>query len=94
MKILIFYDIVETSIRNRVIELLFDYGFQRVQFSVFMGEISKKKIKRLTGNIHSVIDSKVDSLYIFNLCEKDFNNCLFLGKIINKQFMNNNFLIF
>lgn len=90
MKILIFYDIIETNIRNKVIDILFDSGFERVQFSV----ISKKKKKRLTEKLYSSIDKDRDSLYIFNLCEVDFKNCLFLGKIINKQFFNNDFIVF
>lgn len=94
MKILIFYDIIENKTRNHIIDLLFDFNFQRIQFSVFLGEISKKKLKKLFNNINQIINSNEDSLYIFNLCEKDFNNCLFLGKIINKQFFNDNFLIF
>lgn len=94
MKILIFYDIIETNIRNKVIDILFDLGFKRVQFSVFLGEISKKKKKRLTEKLYSSIDKDRDSLYIFNLCEVDFKNCLFLGKIINKQFFNNDFIVF
>lgn len=94
MKILIFYDITETKIRNQIIDLLFDYNFQRIQFSVFLGEISKKRIRRLYENVSRIINYEEDSLYVFNLCDKDFKDCFFLGKIINKQFLDTDFLIF
>ena len=94
MKILVFYDIIENKTRNKIIRYLFNLGFQRIQFSVFLGDISKKKFKNLSLNINKIIDSKKDSVYIFNLCEKDFNKCVFLGKIINKEFFNSSFLIF
>lgn len=43
MKLLICYDIIKNNTRNNIVNLLFDFGFQRLQFSVFLGEISKKK---------------------------------------------------
>ncbi|WP_462350722.1 CRISPR-associated endonuclease Cas2 [Fusobacterium varium] len=94
MKLLVCYDIIKNNTRNNIVNLLFDFGFQRLQFSVFLGEISKKKIKKLLKQTQQIINNNEDSLYIFNLCEKDFNNCLFLGKITGKQFFNNNFLLF
>lgn len=94
MKILVSYDIIETPIRNRIIDFLFNFGFQRIQFSVFIGEISKKRLNTFVNSLQIIIDNEKDSLYIFNICEKDFNNCIFLGKIINKQFLNDSFLIF
>lgn len=77
MKILIFYDIIETNIRNQVIDILFTAGFERVQFSVFLGEVSKKKKKILTKKLCNTIDQKQDSLYIFDLCEHDLITVFF-----------------
>lgn len=41
MDILIFYDIVDTRVRNQLIELLLSYSFVRVQYSVFLGKVTK-----------------------------------------------------
>ena len=45
MKLLVFYDIVETRNRNNIVYALESYGFYRVQKSVFMGNINENKYK-------------------------------------------------
>lgn len=94
MKALVFYDIVNNKTRNQVIDILFDYDFHRIQFSTFLGNISKTQLKKLSYDLNQIINSEEDSLYIFNICERDFKECQFLGKITNNDFSNNDFLIF
>lgn len=43
MKLLICYDIIKNNTRNNIVNLLFDFGFQRLQFSVFWVKFRKKK---------------------------------------------------
>lgn len=93
MKILVFYDIIENKIRNRIINLLFDFGFQRIQFSTFLGDLSEEKLKKLYLSAKEIINEDRDSMYIFNICEKDFNNCIFLGKNVDKDFWDTPFLV-
>lgn len=94
MDILIFYDIVDTRVRNQLIELLLSYSFVRVQYSVFLGKVTKKQFSFLLGYIPEIINLEKDSVYAFPLCEKDFKTCQFIGKIVNKQFYKQDFLVF
>lgn len=93
MKIVIAYDIIETKTRNKIIEILFDFGFERVQNSIFIGEINKKKLKKIINLSEKLINRKEDSLYFFNLNKEEFNKSEFLGKIINVKYLNKNVLV-
>lgn len=88
MKILIAYDIIQNKNRNKIIDILFDYGFERVQGSIFIGEIKNKKLKRLIHLASKVIDIKEDSLYFFHLNKEEFDESKFLGKILNIRYLN------
>lgn len=94
MKIMIAYDIKKNKIRNGVIDILLDYSFIRIQKSVFIGEADKNKLKKILYLLRDTINRKEDSLYIFNICDKDFNNAQFLGKIINSRFINEEIIFF
>ena len=92
---LITYDIVSTKIRNRLIDKLFDYGFQRIQNSIFIGDISSKKIDKFVKNIEEIIKLREDSVYLFSICEEDFKNGIFLGKFIeNKKYIDSEVIFF
>ncbi|MGF6907599.1 CRISPR-associated endonuclease Cas2 [Fusobacterium sp. PH5-44] len=88
MKMIVTYDIITNKIRNRIIHLLHDNNFRRMQFSLFVGDISEKKYKILVEKAEKIIDNKNDSLYFFSICEEDFANCECLGKKLNINFMN------
>lgn len=92
MKVIVAYDISETKNRNMIIELLFFYGFTRVQYSVFLGEIKKKKLKILVKRIENIILNEEDSVYFFQVCERDFNDIKFFGKSINLYYFDFKFL--
>ncbi len=94
MKIIITYDIIDTRIRNKIIDILNDFGFERVQFSVFLGDLNKKKFKKIVTLLEDCMNKTEDSIYFFYLCEKDFNKSDFLGKSINKKYINNEVIFF
>lgn len=94
MKILVTYDIIDTKIRNRLIDELFNFGFERLQYSIFLGEINSKKIRKLVNSSEKIINKKEDSLYFFSLCEEDFKRGIFLGKAINKKYIDYDILYF
>lgn len=63
------YDIVEDNRRNRLAKKL--KGFlQRVQFSVFEGEISLKRLEIMKRVIAKEINSEEDSVRIYHLCRR------------------------
>ena len=84
MKILIFYDIVNTKNRNNVVYILEAYGFYRVQKSVFLGNINENKYKTFQIDLSSRI-LLTDLLYIIPLSEYSFTNIKTLGYSIHSE---------
>jgi len=77
-KVIVTYDIEKDKKRNKIFELLKDYG-RHVQFSVFELEIEIKDLNFLTNKIKSTIDRKKDSVKIYFLSEQKKNYCKELG---------------
>jgi len=65
MNILICYDISKNKLRNKVIEILKDYGLQRVQYSVFLGELENIKIQSVMNEIKKIINETEGDIKLF-----------------------------
>ena len=71
MKYLICYDITETRLRTRVAKLLQYFGLNRLQFSVFGGEINNKHLKRLEEKLENLmLEKDKDSIIILPLSKQ------------------------
>jgi len=68
MFVVVSYDIVDNRKRNKIAEILKDYG-KRVQYSVFECNLDKKYINKIIEELMPFIDEEVDSLKIYYLCE-------------------------
>ena len=75
---IIAYDIVKTKKRNKVAELLKDYGI-RVQKSVFECRLDDAALNKLFQKLSDAIDKKTDSILIYNLCEACVKQIHFIG---------------
>lgn len=68
----IVYDISHTNHRNRIIDVLKDYGFKRQQKSVFLGELSIKDYQVFNNELKEKFKSKYstnkDILFIIPVC--------------------------
>lgn len=91
MKLLIFYDIVQTKNRNLVVEELETFGFYRIQKSVFLGNINETKYKTFVIEL-SLHILKEDLLYIIPVTNSSFNKISSLGANIKPilQVLKNN----
>lgn len=67
--VVIAYDIPEDRRRNRLAKVLKGY-LERVQKSVFEGEITTRRLENLRGRIKKVIDQSEDSVRIYTLCAR------------------------
>jgi CRISPR-associated protein Cas2 len=72
MRCLVVYDISDDRARAKVADLCLDYGLSRIQYSAFVGDISRthqdellQKVRRRLGRL----DARV---VLFPLCETDF----------------------
>ncbi len=61
------YDIVLDKKRNKVAEVLKDYG-DRVQKSVFECTLRKEALEALLERLDKIIDQATDSVLVYTLC--------------------------
>lgn len=64
---LVTYDIPDDRRRNKVANILADYG-QRVQFSVFEVWLSDRLRDELEDRLKQVIEAETDSIRLYRLC--------------------------
>ncbi|MDW7725986.1 MAG: CRISPR-associated endonuclease Cas2 [Candidatus Methanoperedens sp.] len=68
------YDIQENTVRNRLIELLFYYGLERVQLSVFCGFVRENRFDDMVERIKSEFGKDEDKILVVNLCKGCLKN--------------------
>ena len=78
MRYLVCYDIADDRRRQKVAELLLDYG-TRMQESVFECIIEAKLAETMRHRLEQTIDAASDSVLIFLLCESCSTRVLDLG---------------
>ena len=65
--VVVAYDIVKTKNRNKVAELLEQYG-KRMNLSVFECMFTASQLRRLKVEIHKYLDPKKDQVVYYILC--------------------------
>ncbi len=88
----ILYDIVDDKVRNRVAKACKKYGLIRVQKSVFLGKMKLSRFDELGELCYSLIDEKVDSVYLFPFCQEDFRRVRVLGQGFDRKLVNDEIL--
>ncbi len=71
MKVLVVYDISNDTLRNRIAEILKDFGLERIQKSAFLGELTSEERKDLKTILQSEDLEKNDRIDIFPICDRD-----------------------
>lgn len=71
MVTLLIYDIADDKVRGKVAEVCLDYGLQRIQYSSFLGEMSRNRQGEIMLKLKRVIGQVEANVQIFPLCEKD-----------------------
>jgi CRISPR-associated protein Cas2 len=68
----VFYDITADKIRNKVGNVCKDYGLERIQFSGFIGYLSRNKREELAIKLRDTLEETDGKILIQPVCEKDF----------------------
>ncbi len=68
----VFYDIEKDKVRNRVGSVCKNYGLERIQFSGFVGYLSRNKREELGVKLRDVLSTSNGKILIQPVCEKDF----------------------
>ena len=76
MMCLLVYDITHDGTRNKVSEACLDYGLERIQFSAFLGDLSRTHQEELFRKVRKKLGKKPGKIQLFPVCEKDMRQRL------------------
>lgn len=72
MQTLVIYDVVDTSLRNRVIDVLEDYGLARIQYSAFLGDLNFNRREEMCQRLEDTIAEAAARVHVVTLCDRDY----------------------
>ncbi len=70
MQTLLIYDIPDDRARTKVADVCLDYGLQRIQYSAFIGELSRTYQEELLLKIKKKLGRKPGNVQLFPLDEQ------------------------
>lgn len=73
---LLVYDIAHDGTRTRISETCRDYGLERIQFSAFLGDLSRNHQIELFRKVRVQLGKRTGKVQLFPLCEKDIRQRL------------------
>ncbi len=82
MHCLVVYDIPSDRIRARIADYCLDYGLDRIQYSAFLGEISRNHQEELMLKIMAQLGDEAGKVHLFTICDKDWRSRL---EIVQEQ---------
>lgn len=84
------YDISNNSLRQKVANKLLQAGMERIQLSVFIGEIQKDKLPRLFKTIEQVMASRSspnDKFFHFRLSKTQVRQMYSIGQELDLDYL-------
>ena len=85
MLVWVIYDITENGVRQKVSTRCKSYGLYRVQKSVFLGDLNSNDRDSLALECEELIDTEVDSVYVFPMDEQSFKQVKLIGQAFDKE---------
>jgi len=74
MHILVVYDISDDSTRTKVADICGDYGLDRIQYSVFQGELQRVHQEELMDRIQKRLSKRPGKISLYQVCARDWDN--------------------
>ncbi|NEN22786.1 CRISPR-associated endonuclease Cas2 [Cryomorpha ignava] len=85
MIIWVMYDIKKDKARSKIAKICKQSGLYRVQYSVFLGQLSANSKDSLWIQIEELIDEETDSVYIFPMSKNELQDTILLGQAFDKD---------
>ncbi len=76
---LVSYDIPNDSLRTKTARLCENYGFQRIQFSVFAGEQTRNMVEMLILEISDLFAKRLGKVVVIPICFRCFEKISYIG---------------
>lgn len=72
MRCLVVYDIPDDRVRTKVADHCLDYGLDRIQYSAFLGDLSRTHQEELMLRVKRTLGKREGKVQLFVICEKDW----------------------
>lgn len=79
------YDISKDRTRKKVSDRCLDYGLQRVQKSVFLGEVPANRVEEIVQFSRDLLNLETDAVYVFPMCRDDFDKVRIVGQGFDRK---------
>jgi len=79
------YDITKDRTRTKIADRCLDFGLQRVQKSVFLGEIANNRVEEIIQFSKELLNLDTDAVYVFPMCREDFDKVRIVGQGFDKK---------
>ena len=76
MKCLLVYDIPDDRTRTKVADFCLDYGLDRIQYSAFVGELTRTYQEELMLKIGKRLGKRPGKVQLFVICDRDWRQRL------------------
>lgn len=85
LQTLVIYDIEDDRIRAKMGEICKDYGLKRVQYSGFLGPLSKNMKEELCMRLLGLLGENPGKILVQPICEKDLKNLFMFENTSSKK---------
>jgi CRISPR-associated protein Cas2 len=79
------YDISKDRTRTKIAARCLDFGLQRVQKSVFLGEIPPNRVDEIIQFSLELLNLETDAVYVFPMCRDDFDKVRIVGQGFDRK---------
>lgn len=87
MIVWVMYDIKIDKSRTKIAKICKHSGLYRVQYSVFLGQLSANAKDSLELQITELLNEETDSVYIFPMSKNELQDTVLLGQAFDKKFV-------
>ena len=88
----IVYDISNDRVRTKIADRCKDFGLQRVQKNVFLGDLESNRVDEVVLFSKELLNNETDSLYVFPMCRDDFDKVRIVGQGFDEEMVTDEIL--
>ena len=81
----VIYDISKDRTRSKIADRCLDFGLQRVQKSVYLGDLEPNRVDEVIEFSRELLDLETDSVYVFPMCREDFDKVRIVGQSFDRE---------
>jgi CRISPR-associated protein Cas2 len=86
------YDISKDRTRTKIADRCLDFGLQRVQKSVYLGDIPPNRVEEILQFSRELLNLETDAVYVFPMCRDDFQKVRIVGQGFDKDLVSGDVL--